>query len=58
MQNAHHEKDLFLRRFANDQFDLTILMKKKVNIFMSQIYEYHIDMKLILVNSKKYTFFS
>ena len=22
MQNAHHEKDLFLRRFANDQFDL------------------------------------
>lgn len=28
MQNAHHEKDLFLRRFANDQFDLTILMKK------------------------------
>ena len=28
MQNAHHEKDLFLRRFANDQFDLTILIKK------------------------------
>ena len=33
MQNAHHEKDLFLRRFANDKFDLTILIKKKVNIF-------------------------
>lgn len=32
MQNAHHEKDLFLRRFANDKFDLTILIKKKVNI--------------------------
>gem|GEM_PF-5185648 len=29
MQNAHHEKDLFLHRFANDQFDLTILIKKK-----------------------------